>query len=109
MLNSMGDYIGLTMSQNIPEAEETKVVQTELPTSRYELFKGAARERGLTIKAAAREALTEFTLRYQAVDRDDPLFTPLDWDDAVDESDDDASERVDDIAYGSVEPEAEDG
>jgi hypothetical protein len=95
------------MSKNISGTEETKVVQTELPSSRYELFKLAARERGMTIKEAAREALIEFTLRYQPVDQDDPLFAPLEWDVGDDEPIDDASERIDDIAYGDLE--AEDG
>lgn len=75
-------------------------MQTELPVSRFERFKRAARECDLTVEEAAAEALVEFTQRYQPVDRDDPLFTPLDWDDEVDRTDD-ASERIDEIVYGA--------
>lgn len=87
------------MTKNITDAEETKVVQTEVSAGLYEQFKKAADGRDMTIKEAAREALTEFTYRHQPVDPDDPLFAPLEWDDAA-AATDDASERVDELAYG---------
>lgn len=91
------------MSQDMSSVDDKKVVQTELPAERYRRFKQAADERGLTIKEAAAEALTMFTHRYQPMDPDDPLFAPLSWDDDAVAGDDDASERVDDIAYAGVD------
>lgn len=88
------------MSQDMSTTESTKVVQTELTTSLYVRFKAAAHERGLSIKEATAEAISEFTYRYQPTDPDDPLFGPLSWDDEAVDRDDGASERVDDIAYG---------
>lgn len=91
------------MSQDMSQADETKVVQTELSATLYDRFKEAADERGLTIKEAAAEAITTFTDRYQPIDPDDPLFAPLSWDDDAVVREDDASERVDEIAYGGVD------
>lgn len=91
------------MSQDITKTEETKVVQTEVPTPLYEQFKTATDERGMTIKQAAAEAIREFTYRYQPIDPDDPLFAPLRWDDEDIAQSDDASERIDEIAYGDLD------
>lgn len=93
----------IDMPQNISEAEETKVVQTEVSARLYEQFTEAARDQDMTLKEAAAEAILEFTYRHQPVDPDDPLFAPLEWDDADVEPDDDGSERVDDIAYGDLD------
>lgn len=99
----MGSKMKSKMPQNMSQADETKVVQTELPAELYDRFKEAADARGLTIKEAAAEAITEFTYRYQPIDPDDPLFAPLSWDDDAVVPDDDASERVDEIAYGGLD------
>lgn len=88
----------LYMSKNIEEP--TKVVQTEVPTTLYERFARAADARTLTIKEAASEAIAEFVYRHEPVDPDDPLFEALSGDTGSAPTDDDASERVDEIAYG---------
>lgn len=85
------------MSENAPE--QPKVVQTEVPVSLYDRFAEAADARGLTIKAAAREAIAEFTYRHEPIDPDDPLFEPLSWETTDVPRDDAASERVDEITY----------
>lgn len=84
-------------------SEETKVVQTEVPASLYERFVAAAEARDVTIKEAALEAITEFTYRHEPIDPDDPIFEPLSWEAEDIERDDDASERVDEIAYPDAE------
>lgn len=85
------------------DTEETKVVQTEVPASLYERFTAAGRDRGLTSKEAMAEAIEEFVHRYQPVDPDDPLFIPLEWEAEDPNQADDASERVDELAYGHFE------
>lgn len=102
----MAYYMLIDMSQNVADSEETKVVQTEVPARLHEQFTQAARKQDMTLKEAAAEAIAAFTYRHQPVDSDDPLFAPLEWDDDV-ERDDDASERVDDIAYGAPDTDEE--
>jgi len=78
---------------------DSKVVQTEIDPDTYERFRAAAEAEGLTIKAATRRAIEAFAARHQPVDGDDPLFEPLDWEPR--DGEDDASERVDEIVYGT--------
>jgi hypothetical protein len=87
------------MSQDMPETLDAKVVQTELEADAYEQFRAAAEAEGLTIKAAARRAIEAFAARHHPIEEDDPLFEPLDRDPG--DGDDDASEHVDDIVYGT--------
>lgn len=86
------------MSENIEEG--TKVVQTEVPASLYERFSAASNARDMNIKEAVREAIAEFTYRNEPIDPDDPILAPLAWDADGTSTDDDASERVDEILYG---------
>lgn len=89
------------MSRDISESEDTKTVQTEVPTQLYERFTTASQDRGMTIKDATAEAIREFADRYLPVDPDDPLFAPLAWDETGGDRDDDAAATVDDIVYGA--------
>lgn len=50
-----------------------KVVQTDLGEKEYEMLSAAARDEGLTIKEAARKALTEWSVSELDMRRD-PLF-----------------------------------
>lgn len=86
------------MAENIEEG--TKVVQTEVTASLYERFAAAANAREMTIKEAVREAIAEFTYRNEPIDPDDPILAPLSGDAETTSTDDDASERVDEILYG---------
>lgn len=94
------------MAEDISKAERTKVVQTEVPPEVYERFSRAADERSLTIKEAARAAIEAFADRHQPVDPDDPLFAPLDREGDAVEADGDASERVDELVYGTPEDDS---
>lgn len=87
------------MSEDISGAERAKVVQTEVPRALYDRFSRVAADRGETIKEAALAAIEGYADRHEPVDPDDPLFAPLEADVAGGE--DDASERVDEIAYGA--------
>lgn len=86
------------MAKNIGEG--TKVVQTEVTASLYERFAAAASAREMTIKEAVREAIADFTYRNEPIGPDDPILAPLSGDAEVTSTDDDASERVDEILYG---------
>lgn len=86
------------MAENIEE--ETKVVQTEVPASLYERFAAAANAREMTIKEAVREVVIEFTHRNEPIDPDDPILAPLSGDAEATSTDEDTSERVDEILYG---------
>jgi hypothetical protein len=55
-----------------------KHVQTELDETEYEEFRTSAKERGLTLKQASHEALTDWAAEQQRVDPSDPAFTVLD-------------------------------
>ena len=57
---------------------EQKHVQTELSPDEYEAFRRLARERGLSVKAACREAIVDWVTRHQDPDPDDRAFTVLD-------------------------------
>lgn len=59
-------------------SDETKHVQTELNEDEYERFREFARERGLSVKEAGREALVEWVERQQQPDPHDRAFTVLD-------------------------------
>lgn len=59
-------------------SDEAKHVQTELSDEEYERFRSFARERGLSIKEAGREAMVEWVQRQQRADPNDPAFTVLD-------------------------------
>lgn len=56
----------------------TKHVQTELRVDEYERFHEFARERGLSVKEAGREALLEWVERQRRPDPNDRAFTVLD-------------------------------
>lgn len=57
---------------------ESTHVQTELSAEEYRHFKALARERGLSLTAALREAAGVWMEKQQEVDPDDPLFSILD-------------------------------
>lgn len=59
-------------------SDESKHVQTELAAEDYEAFREFARERGLTVKEAGREALLRWVERQRRADPNDPAFTVLD-------------------------------
>ena len=50
-----------------------KVVQTELKAKIYEVFKEVSKEKGMTIKEATRESISEWTIQNSDI-RKDPLF-----------------------------------
>lgn len=52
--------------------------QTELSDEKYRHFKSLARERGLSLTAALREATEVWMAKQERVDPDDPLFEILD-------------------------------
>jgi hypothetical protein len=54
---------------------ETTHIQTEVTDTTYEVFQELARERGLSLKSALREATEDWIEQQQQVDPDDPLFT----------------------------------
>ena len=58
--------------------ENTKHVQTELHEDEYERFRTFAREHGLSIREAGREALVEWIERRGQADPHDRAFTVLD-------------------------------
>ena len=59
-------------------SDDTKYVQTELSEDDYEQFRKFAREHGLSIREAGREAVIEWIERQQQADPNDPAFTILD-------------------------------
>lgn len=61
-----------------PSQSGSKHVQTELTEGEYEDFRAFARERGLTVKEATREALLDWIARQRRPDPRDPAFTVLD-------------------------------
>lgn len=56
-------------------SNDTKHVQTELEEGEYERFRELAREHGLSLKQASREALIEWVERQQQADPTDRAFT----------------------------------
>lgn len=68
---------------------DSKHVQTELSEEEYRQLREFARERGLSLKEATREALVDWVQRQQRADPTDPAFTVLD--ELEDESDGDAA------------------
>jgi hypothetical protein len=68
---------------------ETTHIQIEITDAAYEEFRELARERGLSLTAALREATEDWIEQQQQVDLDDPLFTLVA--DATNESMSDAS------------------
>lgn len=58
--------------------DSSKHVQTELTPDEYEAFREFARERGLTVKGAGREALLEWIDHQRRADPNDRAFTVLD-------------------------------
>lgn len=59
-------------------SDDTRHVQTELNEDEYEQFREFAREHGLSLKEAGREALVEWVERRQRANPDDRAFTVLD-------------------------------
>ena len=59
-------------------SDDTTHVQTELDEDEYERFRTFAREHGLSLKEAGREALVEWIERQQRPDPNDRAFTVLD-------------------------------
>ncbi|WP_254546361.1 hypothetical protein [Halomarina pelagica] len=59
-------------------SDDSKHVQTELSGEEYERFRTFARERGLTVKEASREALVGWVERQRQADPNDRAFTVLD-------------------------------
>lgn len=59
-------------------SDNTKHVQTALPEDEYERFREFAREHGLSIREAGREALVEWIERRGQADPHDRAFTVLD-------------------------------
>lgn len=59
-------------------SDDSRHVQTELDPDEYESFREFARERGLSIKEASREAMIEWVQRQRRPDPNDPAFTVLD-------------------------------
>ncbi len=57
---------------------ESTHVQTELSAEEYHHFKSLAKERGISLTAALREAAEVWMEQQQEVDPDDPLFEILD-------------------------------
>jgi hypothetical protein len=57
---------------------DSRHVQTELTGEEYKAFREFARERGMTVKEAGREALVKWVERQQRADPYDPAFTVLD-------------------------------
>lgn len=86
------------MSEEVEAA--SKVVQTEVSPALYERLVRAATAREMTLKEAVCEAIDEFATRHEPIDPDDPVFEPLSSGTEGMPADDDASERVDHIAYG---------
>lgn len=58
--------------------DASKHVQTELTPDEYKAFREFARERGLTVKGAGREALVAWIERQRRADPNDRAFTVLD-------------------------------
>jgi len=58
-------------------SNETKHVQTELDEDEYEAIRQLANERGLSLKAAVREALVDWIDRQRRADPNDRAFTVL--------------------------------
>lgn len=58
-------------------SSDSKHVQTELTEEEYEHVREFARERGLSLKEATREALTDWVDRQRRADPSDPAFTIL--------------------------------
>lgn len=59
-------------------SDDTRHVQTELDVEEYERFWRVARERGLSLAEAGREALVEWVDRQRQADPNDPAFSVLD-------------------------------
>ena len=57
---------------------DPKHVQTELTPEEYDAFRRMARERGLSVKAACREAIRDWVDRHRQPDPNDRAFTVLD-------------------------------
>lgn len=66
------------MNTNQPSIDDPKHVQTELTPEEYDSFRRMARERGLSVKAAVREAIVDWVDRHRQPDPNDRAFTVLD-------------------------------
>lgn len=83
-------------------SDDQKHVQTALSPEEYERLRSIANERGLSIKEAGRQALTEWVERAQRADPDDPAFAVLDdLDDEVARPSTDARSEPDVVAEWS--------
>lgn len=77
-------------------SDDAKHVQTELSDEEYEQFRSFARERGLSLKEAGREAMVEWVERQHRADPDDPAFTVLDDLEADSSESDETDARTED-------------